>query len=151
MHSKQVNLDSVAIPQGLDDKQSERARIYVKATVLEGLTVKETCDKYGISSGTLYNERHLKNPVFNRYVQALTHECIGRDDFADHQFIANKIKENAMKSSASQKDYDLYIKAWGWMFEYMKHQKLKEMGVSTDGDHKTPAERKARLLKRLKS
>lgn len=151
-----VNIDfsSVDIPTSLDAKQVERAQKYVTGTVIEGLTVTDTSKKYGISTKILYDDRHLKNPVWNRYVQALTNECVDTDDYADHVYIRNRIKQNAMKPNATKEDFLLYERYFPWMIAYDKAKKMKELGISEDGqmitDTRNLEEKKASLLQRLK-
>ncbi|WP_163583425.1 hypothetical protein [Gracilibacillus saliphilus] len=149
---KEVDFSKVPVPQGLDDKVSERARLFVEGTVIKGLTVTQFCKEYEISSGTMYNERHLKNPVFNKYVHALTKEVINGDDISDHLYIAEKIKNEAMKPNATKQDYEMYLKAWGFMFDIMKQQKEKEIGFTPEGatDTRSVEEKKATLISRLK-
>jgi|SRR5699024_6411195 len=152
MDKQQINFDKVPVPDGLDSKQQERAIKYVTGTVLEGLTITETLEKYGISSGTMYNEHHLKNPVFENYIQRLTAECVSTDDIADFHIIAGKIKQNALKSGATRADYELYLKTYSWLEEYVKQTKMQELGINKGGmaDTRTVEEKKAVLLSRLK-
>lgn len=150
---KEVDFSKVAIPQGLDSKQVERAKLFVEGTVIKGLTQTEFFKQYGISSGTIHNERHLKNPLWNKYVHNLTKEVIDGDDISDHLYIAEKIKNEAMKPNAGKQEYEMYLKAWGFMFDIMKQQKEKELGyVSGTGslDTRTVEEKKQSLLSRLK-
>jgi len=151
--NKEIDFSKVEIPQGLDEKQAERARLFVEGTVMKGLTQTDFCKSYGISSGTLHNERHLKNPIWNKYVHNLTKEVVNGDDVSDHLFIAEKIKNEAMKPNAGKQEYEMYLKAWGFMFDIMKQQKERELGF-TDGkmasDTKTVEEKKQSLLSRLK-
>ncbi|RIU93305.1 hypothetical protein [Oceanobacillus picturae] len=149
---KNVDLSKVPVPHGLEEKVAERARQYVEGTVINGLTVKQFSETYGISTSTIYNEHHLKNGLFNRYVHQLTKEVVDGDDISDHLYIAEKIKNEAMKPNANKQDYEMYLKAWGFMFDIMKVQKEKELGFSTgeEKDTRTVDEKKAVLLSRLK-
>lgn len=150
---KNADLLKVEVPSGLDDKQAERARMYVEGTVIKGMVQKDFCTAYGISSATLHSERHLKNPLWNKYVHALTQEVVGGDDISDHLFIAEKIKNDAMKPNAGKQEYEMYLKAWGFMFDIMKQQKELEYKYDNKTgniDTRTVDEKKQTLLHRLK-
>lgn len=145
-----VDLNKVPVPPELDDKQAKRARDFVEGTILKGMKQAEFCKQYNISSGTLHSERHLKNVHFSKYVQQLTHECIGKDDIESHQIIMKRIQQNAMMPNASTKDIDLYNDFYSWMFKFYEATKLKELNVTTEGDSRTVEEKKLSLLSRLK-
>lgn len=139
--------ESVEVPHGLDEKQAEWARNYVKGRTLEGLTIEQTCKKYGMNTGTLYNDKHLKNIVFQRYVNALT-AILATDEIGDFQMIANQIKQDALRPNSTHKDRELYLKVFDWLVEYNAEiQKAKyglESKVTTE--EKTLEERKSALF-----
>src|SRR5690625_2751699 len=110
--------ENVKVPYGLDETQAERARWYVKGTIMEGLTIEELGKKYDMGgSSTLYSDKYLKNVLFNRYVNALKGE-LASDELADFKVFANNIKQQAMKPNATHKEKELYLTVFGWMNEY---------------------------------
>lgn len=143
--------EKVSVPYGLTEEQAQRARDYVKGHILEGLTVKEICDKYGMSTSTLYNDKHLKNIVFQRYVNSLT-AVLATDELEDFRVISNQIKQDALKPNATYKDRELYLKVFGWVVEYNEEQKKAEYGLTSKviQNEKSLEERKNALFAKLK-
>lgn len=140
---------SVEVPSGLDEKQAEIARMYTKAVVIEGKTVKAFWEETGVSTNTLYNARHLKNTLFKRYVHAMT-AAQSIDEVADFKVIAQMVKADAIKPNSTFKEREMYFKLYSWLGDYISDQGRKEYGLSSNEQNSMSVEeRKASLLTRL--
>lgn len=142
--------EDVSIPSGLDDSQIEIARQYVHGRNIEGLTITDLCKKYNISSNTLYNDKHLKNPTFNQYVNRLI-GTMASDELEDYRIIANKVKQNALKPNATQKEIDTYLKVFDWVGTVIEATEKQKHGITDDNQYqqKSVDELRLSLIDRL--
>lgn len=145
-----TTFDHVEVPQGLSPILAERAKRWVMGRYMEGLNVEETCKRYKLSTGTLYNDYHLKSPIFNRYIERLTANLV-QNDIEDFKIIKNKVTAEALKPTASIAEKRLYFDTVWWVGDYYNKKMLEKHGITnTDEDVISIEAKRQSLLKRLR-
>lgn len=144
-------MEQVPVPDKLSQRQIMIAKAWTKEKHETGITVKDFCSKYNLSSATFY--KWQDDLTFSKYLSDLSGEIITDDEREAYEKVKKKIMQLATQKNASVKEIQLFTDHFQYIVENEKRETMKKLGINPDAgnsaDNRSIEDKKAILIGRL--